>query len=132
MRIPSLLLCAAFASAWIAPAQANGQYGHIGPSGGAIAGGIIGIAGGILGIAAGVSIVHSHHVLTGCIMTGTNGTELKTADAKTWSLEGNSVSVKPGDRVKVHGTRVSHQKTASGAASFKVDKLVKDYGSCPR
>jgi len=130
MKVPRLFLCAALATTCLTSSQAGGQTGHIGPSNSAIAGGIAGITAGMAGIAVAVGVVHSHHVLSGCVVNGSNGPELKTSDAKTWSLEGNSANIKPGDRVKVHGARSGHKKTASGAEVFTVDKVVKDYGVC--
>ena len=132
MRIPRLAFGVLVAAAFMAPASGSAQTGsHIGPSNGAIFGGIAGIGAGIAGIVVAVAMVHNHHVLSGCMAAGPNGVELRTSDAKTWSLESAPADIKPGDRVKVHGERVSHSKSGSGAQVFKVDKLIKDYGSCP-
>lgn len=129
MKIPRFVLCAALAAIWLTPSGADAQTGHIGPSNSTIGAGIAGIAGGLVAIVVAVAVVHSHHMLSGCVIAGANGPELKTADAKTWSLEGDSANVRPGDRVKLHGARAGHQK-GSGANVFRVDTLVKDYGSC--
>jgi len=131
MKLPHLVICASLAAACLHPFPAAGQTGgHIGPSNGAIAGGMAGIGAGIVGIVVAVAVVHGHHVLSGCVSQGPNGPELKTADAKTWSLEGASATIKPGQRVKLHGDWAKHKKTAAGADVFTVDKLVKDYGAC--
>ncbi len=131
MKIRRFVFCPTLAAilCFSAPSAANGQ-GHIGPSNSTIAGGIAGIGAGVAGIFIAVAVVHSHHVLTGCVVAATNGTELRTNDAKTWSLEGDSASISPGHRVKVHGSRASHRKASSSTDVFTVDKLVKDYGAC--
>jgi Protein of unknown function (DUF5818) len=132
MRISGFVVWAAVAAMYVTTVPAGAQTGgHIGPSNGAIAGGIVGAGAAIVGVVVAVAVVHSHHLLSGCIASGPNGAELRTSDAKTWSLEGAPADIKPGDRVKVHGERVSHRKSSSGAQVFKVDKLIKDYGSCP-
>ena len=118
------VLCVASSSA------ANGQ-GRIGASNAQIVGGAVGIGAGIAAIFVAVAVIHGNHILNGCVMSGSNGPELKSSDAKTWSLEGDSANLTAGHRVKVHGARLSQKKNANGVEVFKVDKLVKDYGSCP-
>jgi Protein of unknown function (DUF5818) len=131
MRISRFIVWTVVAGMYVTTLRAGAQTGgHIGPSNGAIAGGMVGAGAAIAGVVVAVAVVHSHHFLSGCIASGPNGLELRTSDAKTWSLEGAPAAIKPGDRVKVHGERVSHSKSSSGAPAFKVDKLVKDYGSC--
>lgn len=93
----------------------------------------IGIGIGIGAVAAAVVLVavnHSHHVMSGCVLSGPNGLELQTGDSKTYALEGDSASVKVGERVKIHGSRAKKAKGASGPDVFKVEQLKKDYGPC--
>jgi hypothetical protein len=127
MKVPRFVLCSALALTLClgSPPAANGQ---IGASKGQIAGGIAGIGAGIAGIIITVAVIHSHHVLAGCVVAAANGPQLKSSDAKSWTLEGDSANIKAGDRVKVHGSRIRHAK--AGPNVFKVDRLVKDYGPC--
>ncbi len=46
-------------------------------------------------------------------------------------LEGDAASVKVGDRVKLHGSKVKKTKGTVGDQVFKVEKLNRDYGPCP-
>ena len=78
-----------------------------------------------------VEISHSHHILTGCIVTGANGLELRTSDAKTYSLEGDAAGIKVGDKVKIHGSKIKKTKDSTGPGVFKVENLNRDYGPCP-
>ena len=132
MRFPRLILCAVLAITLLTPSWAGGQTGgHIGPSNSTVAVVIAAIGAGIAAIIIAVVVVESHHVMRGCVTASPNGPELTTGNGKSWSLEGDSASIKPGQQVKVHGVRARHKKAASGAEVFTVDKLVKDYGPCP-
>ncbi len=59
------------------------------------------------------------------------GLSFQTSDSKRFMLEGDSASVKVGDRVKLHGSRVKKAKGAAGDQVFTVEKLNRDYGPCP-
>jgi hypothetical protein len=110
-------------------ANAQSGGGRIGgPSGGEVAGAAIGVGAGIAVVVA-VVISHSHHVMSGCVLTGPNGLELQTGD-KTYALEGDSNGIKAGERVKVHGSKAKKTKGATGHEVFTVDSLKKDYGTC--
>lgn len=78
-----------------------------------------------------VEISRSHHIVTGCVVTGANGLELHTSDAKTYSLEGDAAIIKVGDKVKLHGTKIKKTKDSTGPGVFKVEKLDRNYGPCP-
>jgi hypothetical protein len=78
-----------------------------------------------------VEISRSHHIVTGCVMTGANGLELQTSDGKTYALEGDAASIKVGDKVKVHGSKMKKTKDSTGPGVFRVEKLNRDYGPCP-
>lgn len=113
--------------------KAEGQgfpSGCVGYCGSGIAVGIGVTAGVLVGVGVALAINHEHHTLTGCVSAGPNGLEVQTNDAKTYSLKGNAVAIKAGDRVKLHGSR----KKPSGSttpAVFEVKKLSYDYGPCP-
>jgi hypothetical protein len=124
----AVLLC----SGSTAPAGCGGFSGGIGPSSGEVAGVAVGI-GAVIAVAiiVPVEISHSHHTLTGCVFTAPNGLELRTSDAKTYALEGDAASIKVGDRVKLHGSKAKKTKDTTGDQVFRVEKLNRDYGSCP-
>lgn len=100
-----------------------------GPSGGQVAGAAVGV-GAALAVVAVVLINRGHHSLTGCVFNGANGMKLKTGDAKIYSVEGDTASIKTGDKIKVHGSKVKKAKDDGGDQTFSVDKVSKDYGPC--
>jgi hypothetical protein len=106
--------------------------GNIGPSNAEVAGAVIGI-GAVIAVAiiVPVEIHRSHHILTGCVVTSANGLDLQTGDGKIYSLEGDAASIKVGDKVKLHGTKIKKAKDSSGPGVFKVEKLNRSYGPCP-
>jgi hypothetical protein len=106
--------------------------GSIGPSNGELIGAAVGI-GAVVAVAiiVPVEISHSHHFVTGCVITAPNGLELQTSDAKTYSLEGDAASIKVGDKVKLHGTKIKKTTDSTGPDVFKVEKLNRNYGPCP-
>lgn len=105
--------------------------GSIGPSGGEVAGAAIGV-GAIVAVAiiVPVEIHHHHHTLKGCVFTGPGGLELRTSDAKTYTLEGGPSSIKVGDLIQFHGSKVKKTKDQTGDQVFRVAQLKKDYGPC--
>jgi Protein of unknown function (DUF5818) len=123
-----------FASAAIVAAfsasLASQQGGQIGPSGGEVAAAAVGI-GAVVSVVVVLAIKHSHHVMSGCVVSGPHGLELQTGDSKTYALEGDAANLKVGNRVKIHGSKVQKAKGVPGPDVFKVKKLDKDYGVCP-
>jgi hypothetical protein len=94
---------------------------------------IVGIGigvGAVVAVVVVVAVNHSHHVMSGCVLSGPNGLELQTAESKIYALEGDSAGIKVGERVKIHGSKVKKAKDASGTQVFKVEQLKKDYGPC--
>lgn len=130
--ITASAMLAALVCLGVAPnAACQVDSGHIGPSNGAIAAAGIGISAAVvLAIAVPIAISHKHHTLKGCVYVVPNGYELRTNDAKTWRLEGDPASMKAGDLVQFHGSRVK-QKTDKADPTFRIQQLKKDYGSCP-
>jgi hypothetical protein len=109
----------------------SSSSGRIGPSGGEVAGAAIGIGAAIaVAIILPIEISRSHHILTGCVASSTNGLELQTSDGKTYALEGDAATIKVGDKVKVHGSRIKKAKGSASPGVFRVEKLNRDYGSC--
>jgi hypothetical protein len=74
---------------------------------------------------------NSHHTLQGCVFSDANGLKLRTSDAKVYTLEGEVTTIKVGDRVKFHGSKLKKTKDSTGDLVFVVEKLNKDYGPCP-
>ena len=101
----------------------------LGPSGAQVYGAIAGVAG-IATVATILAVNHSHHTLTGCAFDGQEGLRLQGSDSKIYDLEGDAASIKAGDKVKLHGSRVKKAKGYSGNQAFNVQKLSKNYGPC--
>jgi hypothetical protein len=101
---------------------------EVGLSIGAIAAVVVGVTVGVT-----LAVQHSHHTLQGCIVTGVDGMELRLSDGKTYALKGELTSIKAGDKLSVHGSKL--KKGSGGAAAgepvFVVEKVNKDYGACP-
>lgn len=115
-----------------APQTCNTRNERIGPSGGQIAAATAILGGVVVGTVVLVHVHKEHHRLKGCVISGPNGLELKTADGKkTWALDGNVSKVKPGDMVQLHGDRVKRTGDANSEETFKVEKLKKQLGACP-
>ena len=77
-----------------------------------------------------MAIQNSHHTLNGCVSSGPKGLELRTSDAKTYTLQGISAPIKVGDRVKLHGSKLKKTKDSVSDPVFVVEKLNKDFGPC--
>lgn len=85
-------------------------------------------AGAAVGIT--LAVENSDHTLQGCLISGPSGLELRTSDAKIFALEGDAATIKVGDRVKLHGSKLKKTKGSAGDQVFVVEKLKKDYGPC--
>jgi hypothetical protein len=77
------------------------------------------------------AVENSHHTLRGCAFSDANGLKLRTSDAKVYTLKGEAATVKVGDRLKLHGSKLKNTKGSTGDRIFVVEKLNKDYGPCP-
>jgi hypothetical protein len=129
--VTSIALASLLTSSFLPLSGCKGQNFNIGPSGGEIAGVIIGAAvvvGGTTAIL--IHVNHSHHQVKGCVSSGPNGLEVRTEDNKTWLLTGNTPNVQVGDFIKFHGTKVKRPKQSPGSPTFEVEKISKDYGPC--
>jgi hypothetical protein len=91
------------------------------------------IAAVVVGTTVGVTIAvqNSRHTLQGCVFSDANGLKLRTSDANVYTLEGETATIKVGDRFKLHGSKLKKTKGATGNQVFVVEKLKKDYGPCP-
>ena len=77
------------------------------------------------------TVQNQHHTLKGCLFSGPSGLKLRTSDSTIYTLEGHSGTIKVGDRVKLHGSKLKKAKGSTDDQVFVVEKLSKDYGSCP-
>jgi hypothetical protein len=94
---------------------------------------VIGVGVAVGAVVAGTIIaveVHAHHTLKGCVVSGPNGTELRTGNGTKSYLLAGDTSLKVGDMVKIHGTKVKQPKGSTGDQTFTVEQLKKDYGPC--
>ena len=66
---------------------------------------------------------------TGCAVPGPGGlTQENESDHQSFSLNGDTAGIKPGDRIKVQGKK---QKANSATRGSTVLKVKRDYGTCP-
>jgi hypothetical protein len=130
-----LLACAACAFAQYTggttmPSTTSGG-GYTAPSGGYKSSTGIAIgAGAAAGVGVAYLVLHNRGSLSGCVASRDNGQmELigkNPADTHVL-LNNSSVSLQPGERVKLKGKKVHD---GSGQSMFEVHGLAKDYGPC--
>ena len=107
-----------------------GTPGYVAPSSGYGSGKAIGIG---VGAAAGGAValffvLHHHGAVTGCVRKTDDGLSLVDEKKnKSYSLEGSSVALNPGDKVELKGKKSSG---ASGNQMFEASKVVKNLGTC--
>jgi len=92
----------------------------------------IGVAIAAIGAGIGIGVyaaVHHGHTISGCAFSGPNGIELRSGgDGQVFSLTGETAAIRPGERVRVSGSKVKH--SAGGDRQFTVDRITRDYGAC--
>lgn len=107
-----------------------GTPGYVPPKSGYGNGKAIGIG---VGAAAGVGTavffaMHHHGAITGCVRKTDDGFSLVDEKKnKSYSLEGSSVALNPGDRVELKGKKSSSK---TGNEMFEATKVVRNLGSC--
>jgi len=107
-----------------------GTPGYVAPKSGYSSGKAIGIGVGAAAAGAGVLFLalHHHGAVTGCVRQTDDGLSLVDEKKnKSYSLEGSSVALKPGDRVELKGKKSSG---STGNEMFEANKVVKNLGSC--
>lgn len=68
--------------------------------------------------------------IAGCVISGISGPSVTDEkDRQTYALSGNTADIKPGDRMILHGKK-SNPKGVSAPLTWKVDKEIKDFGTC--
>ena|SRR5258708_3043129 len=122
LRLTTLLLCVSLLLL-SKPAKAQGISQNQ----------VIGIGVAIASIGAGIGVgiyyaVRHDHTLTGCAVSTPTGLALANdGTQQTFTLIGDTASIKPGDRIKVSGKK---KKDLPGQRTFLVEKFSKDYGAC--
>jgi hypothetical protein len=109
-----------------------GNMGYSSGSGKAIGIGVGAAAGAAVAIAL---LVHHHHAasrsqasITGCTYSVLNGITLRNeSDNLTYTIVTGGTPLQPGERLEVKGVMANE---ASGAQAFRVQSVVKDYGTC--
>ena len=113
------------------PAEAQGfPSGCIGYCGNGIVIGIVAVAGAIATVGILLAVNHYHHFIKGCVATGPNGLELETSESTVYFLAGDQAAIRPGEMVKLHGSRMKKSKDGKPDRGFNVSQLKKDYGPC--
>jgi hypothetical protein len=105
---------------------------QIGPNTDEIVGISVGaVAGTALVVGTVVAVNHDRHILKGCVSPGPDGLQLtRDSDKKVFSLVGAPADIKPGEKVKLHGTKQKKQKGSPGNEEFVVERATKNYGRC--
>lgn len=126
------LVCLALVLAILfAPAPARAQSSQSGGYGagpidrGLVIGVIAGVAV-VVGLGVTYLVLHNRGVVEGCIAESGGKRTLTASDRKVYSLSDTGPSLPSGDRVKLKG----HKSGPASAPSFRVDKVIKDYGHC--
>lgn len=91
----------------------------------------IGVA--VAGTAVGVTyaVKHHNHTLQGCVFSDSSGLKLRSSDAKVYLLKGDAASLKAGESVSLHGSKVKRGNgDATGDRVFEVQKVNKVNGPC--
>jgi hypothetical protein len=80
-----------------------------------------------------VVVVHESRkkrTVTGCVVSGENGMSVADEkDKRIYALSGNTVDIKPGDRVTLQGKKAK-PKGANAPLAWEVNKQTKDFGAC--
>jgi hypothetical protein len=123
------LLIILFICAFCLTTTKTASAGIAGASNGKTAGVIIALVG--VGALIGVGVyfaLHHGHSLKGCASSGPGGMQLlNDSDQQTYALAGDVDGIKPGNRVRVAGSK---KKLAGDNRQFVTSKLSKDYGPC--
>ena len=130
-RLRFTLVAALIIAVLLACRPAEAQFtGPIGPSNGEVVGILIAMIAVTAAITVGVVYAIRHQPsLRGCAISGPGGLTLENeSDHQSFSLNGETTGIKPGDRVKVQGKK---QKANGTVRGFTVLKVKHDYGACP-
>lgn len=107
---------------------------YVGGIPGATTGRVTAVVLGTIGVTAGITFgvyeaVKHAHTVTGCARAGPDGLQLTSeSDRQTYSLIGEVVAIKPGERVRVSGK--ANKAKSPGTSEFLVEKISKHLGPC--
>jgi len=89
---------------------------------------VVSIAIGVLVTFLIVHYTHKKSAITGCVTAGANGTNTVTdeKDKRTYTISGDPVGIKPGDRMTLEGKR----KQSGKMLVLEAHSLTKDFGAC--
>jgi len=116
---------------------ARAQAPSLGPGGnigGVTTGEIVGALAAAAAVVVVVVIVAVHYskkrTITGCVSSGANGMTLTDEkDKQIYELSSNTEGIKPGDRMKLHGKRVT-TKGPDKKLVWETKSVEKDFGVC--
>jgi hypothetical protein len=120
------------------PAEAQKPDIGLAPGGGPIGGftkaDAVGVVVGVVAVAVVVTILVVHYSgkrsVTGCVTSGNDGmTITDEKDKRVYALSGNTVGIKPGDRVKLHGKKAK-PNGADTSLLWLTERVDKDFGVC--
>ena len=121
------VLMVALSVVLVVPAHASGgKIGYSGP-----------VVGPIVGAAAAVAVViilgihySKKRAITGCVNSGTGGMSVTDEkDKQVYALSGNTVGIKPGERMKLQGKKVK-PTGPDKTLGWEATKVTKDFGVC--
>jgi hypothetical protein len=125
-----LLLILGLALATPTVAQIGKVSGRIGPSAGPIIAGIVGAAAAVVVVT--IVVIHEStkkRVITGCVVSGDNGMSVQNEkDKRSYALSGNTIGLKPGDRMTLQGKKIS--PSGSSGQTWEVRKTIRDLRVC--
>lgn len=92
--------------------------------------GIVAVAAAL--VVATVLVIHysKKRTITGCVSSGENGTSITDEkDKQTYALSGDTVGVKPGDRMRLQGKKIK-PKGPDKTLVWETRQVNKDFGLC--
>jgi len=92
--------------------------------------GIVAVAAAL--VVATVLVIHysKKRTITGCVSSGENGTSITDEkDKQTYALSGNTVGIRPGDRMRLQGKKVK-PKDSDKTVVWEIKQVNKDFGLC--
>lgn len=127
----SAVLVVALTLVFCLPAEAQTSSGKIGGIG---TGTVVGIIVGVAVAVAVVAIVVVHHskkrTITGCVNSAGSGTTVTDEkDKQVYALSADSVSLPPGNRVRLEGKQI-RSKGSDKTLVWEARKVTKNYGVC--
>jgi len=128
--LASLVCCATFGSTGCTNGLNDTNF-NFGPSKAQVTAAAIGVGAVVVGTVVLIHVHHSHHTVKGCVFSDQNGLEVQSqGDMKNYALTGETASVKVGELVRFHGSKIRKVKGSTGNQTFTVERITRDYGPC--